>query len=552
MNPKGMRRGRLIAVTFLLALSSGCGEKAVAPVVRDLNIHPVASFSVSSTCMLTPVTLDASASHDDDGSIRLYEWDFDNDGTIDASGAALVVVQHVYPAGNHRAKLVVTDDAGAYAVTAASFTVVPPDTTYVSSTTGSPAGPGTRASPYSTLTAAILANAGGACPRVILVATGYYPEAPDLRSNMIIRGGFNPVDWTHLPASRTDLDGSPSTASNVHDTEVSDLRFIANDMTNPGLSAIAFVASYCDASLRFVRCDFVARNAGPGRNGADNAGPGDSGEAGQLGSLGGRGGGAIVCCRSAPNAGGSGGSRNHPGEAGHSPCSAVGTAGAAGSSNVEDGGNGGAGGDGAAGANGSGTTSGGSFNGGVWVPSASASGQAGCDGGGGGGGGGGWTAGGCPTDWSGTGGGGGQGGVGGTAGWGGWGGGASIALVLVDASPRFEDCSFTSGRGGDGGLGGSGQDGAAGGAGAAGATSVCGTRGGDGGPGGASGPGGGGQGGAGGPSWCIVRQRTSTPVLVNSTLSLGTGGAGGLGGLQGGSGPRAASGPVGPAATYGP
>src|SRR5262249_37604810 len=150
---------------------------------HDFNVSPVAQLSVTSTCASAPVTLDATGSHDPDGSIRLYEWDFDGNGTIDASGPSLAVVQHTYAAGPHRVKLGVTDNGGAFTVIARDFTVDGPDTLYVSASTGSPSGPGTRASPFSTLSAAIGSSAANGCPQVILVATGFYPEAPALRSH---------------------------------------------------------------------------------------------------------------------------------------------------------------------------------------------------------------------------------------------------------------------------------------------------------------------------------------------------------------------------------
>jgi hypothetical protein len=539
-----------------LAFSLACSKTTVAPVTgpRDLNIPPVARLQVSAPCEAIAVTLDASASSDADGDIRLYEWDLDNNGTIDTSGAALRVVQHTYAVGNHRVKLVVTDNSGAFNAAASAFTVAPTETTYVSSSTGSPAGPGTRNSPFTTLSAALALGAPASCARVILVATGFYPEAPYLTSNTVIRGGYNPVDWSHRPGVQTDIGGSPTTASSTQNTTVYDIRFLADDITYiPAASAIAFVAVSCDASLHFVHCAFVAGDAGFGTNGESGVGnQGGPGEAGQDGFLGGRGGGAIVCCRTAANAGGGGGSRNNDGGNGRSVCALAGAGGVAGTSNSVNGTNGLDGGSGGAGTNGSGGTSIGVFSGATWLPATSPGGQDGCGGGGGGGGGGGWTLGGCPTDWSGTGGGGGQGGVGGSPGAGGRGGGASVALLLIDSSPRFDDCSFVSGTGGPGGTGGSGRDGGPGAAGGRGATSSCGSSGGNGGHGGPSGPGGGGQGGPGGPSWCIVKLGTSTPALVNASFTVGTGGTGGLGGTQGSSGPLASSGPNGPASEFGP
>ena len=56
------------------------------------------------------VTFNASESHDPDGEVVSYEWDFDNDGTTDATGE---VVTHSFPAaGDYPVELTVTDDAG--------------------------------------------------------------------------------------------------------------------------------------------------------------------------------------------------------------------------------------------------------------------------------------------------------------------------------------------------------------------------------------------------------------------------------------------------------
>lgn len=56
------------------------------------------------------VTFDASASFDPDGEIVKYEWDFNNDGVIDATGK---VVTHAFlTVGDFPVKLVVTDNDG--------------------------------------------------------------------------------------------------------------------------------------------------------------------------------------------------------------------------------------------------------------------------------------------------------------------------------------------------------------------------------------------------------------------------------------------------------
>jgi PKD repeat protein len=58
----------------------------------------------------TSINFDASGSSDSDGSIILYEWDFDTDGTYDASG---VTITHAYSTpGTYTVTLRVTDNDG--------------------------------------------------------------------------------------------------------------------------------------------------------------------------------------------------------------------------------------------------------------------------------------------------------------------------------------------------------------------------------------------------------------------------------------------------------
>ena len=70
-----------------------------------------------------PVSFDASGSFDPDGSIVLYEWDFDNDGTLDFSSPA-PQTEFTYPAAYvGEAVLRVTDAEGLAAVDAADVTI---------------------------------------------------------------------------------------------------------------------------------------------------------------------------------------------------------------------------------------------------------------------------------------------------------------------------------------------------------------------------------------------------------------------------------------------
>lgn len=83
-------------------------------IYRDWNIRPVAEldFSPETGDAPLPVSFDASDSFDPDGEIVLYEWDFTNNGKIDATG---VTASHTYPgAGTYTARLRVTDNEGGF------------------------------------------------------------------------------------------------------------------------------------------------------------------------------------------------------------------------------------------------------------------------------------------------------------------------------------------------------------------------------------------------------------------------------------------------------
>lgn len=75
---------------------------------------PVAAFTAIPTSGESPVTVDfdAAASTDSDGTIVLYEWDWESDGTYDESRTT-ATIQHTYDVvGSYSAALRVTDDDG--------------------------------------------------------------------------------------------------------------------------------------------------------------------------------------------------------------------------------------------------------------------------------------------------------------------------------------------------------------------------------------------------------------------------------------------------------
>ncbi|MEZ5336769.1 MAG: PKD domain-containing protein [bacterium] len=89
--------------------------------VEPPNQAPQALFSADPISGNTPlpVSFDASASNDPDGSIVSFDWDFDNDGTYEISEASDPGAQHTYTVpGDYEVVLRVRDDDGALAFSA--------------------------------------------------------------------------------------------------------------------------------------------------------------------------------------------------------------------------------------------------------------------------------------------------------------------------------------------------------------------------------------------------------------------------------------------------
>lgn len=116
------------------------------------NDPPTAAFTSTPDPGYTErdITFDASGSHDSDGHVVKYEWDWTDDGTYDESGTEPTATHKYDFAGAYPVRLRVTDDAGATNTTVHTINVqdgVPPGRVIARAATGaSAAGAGARIS----------------------------------------------------------------------------------------------------------------------------------------------------------------------------------------------------------------------------------------------------------------------------------------------------------------------------------------------------------------------------------------------------------------------
>lgn len=545
----------------------------------DTNMAPVAMPAADLNAagngnIFRPMILEANAS-DGDGSVVLWEWDFDNDGVFDWADSTSGTTEHQYETpGTKRAKLRVTDDDGARTLALTEpFEVV--DGVFVSAVAGNDNSQGTRTQPVATIDAGISLAIPGQRP--VIVESGTYGSFTPV-DQIDVLGGFDRSDWEPgRDLTVVNVSNGGAFFSGIERALIRSIEFVAANATTPGDHSRAVYLVNCGQDLVFLDCVLRAGNGafgfdglsgdpgiagGDGENGGFQIGTG-VGNPGLGGSLTGQSGGI-----SSGGNGGRGtyyqlviGGTSYWRAARDGNVGQIGSGGASGGTpgqvlaggGCQNGGGGFRGTSGADGQNGSGSPSTvGTWNGFQWEAARGLDGTPGDTGAGGGGGAG---AGGnasnaCTIDGPG-GGGGGAGGSGGEPGLGGGGGGVSAAIFAVNSSSHFIDCTLVTGLGGYGGNGGDsglGGEGGQGGAGGQGNGLVAG----GGGNGGGGGDGGGGQGGPGGSSVGMV-WLNELPLLQNPTYDLGRGGQGGEGGLgyryllqlrQ-----RAASGPEGAAFT---
>ncbi len=527
----------------------------------NANIPPTAGDLTASTVFEGDATSFGAVAADADGTVVLYEWDFEDDGVFDWSSAANANALHAYPSqGQYLAKLRVTDDDGGIGLAVVQVTVEPPLPTAVFVTpTGSDANSGGMTTPVKTITQGLV-RAQALSVTDVFVTAGTYNEVVDLVAGIDLTGGLAPGTWFEQPGVRSVIGGSTrplraqsiAIATTVRGFEV----VAANGASGSGVS-IAVTATDCTGALVFDDCILRAGNGGAGTGGivGPTGASGNGGLSGLPGSCdgtyvcpGGNGGGGAFAGGAGGSAGNQSGSGTHGGSGSNGLGAPGGTGGFGGTTGDPGsaGGNGQGGATGASGSGGSAASSAGYIVGDAWLPYVGGTGGVGSggNGGGGGGGGGGQECTFCDDGVGNSGGGGGGGGYGGQGGTGGASGGASFGLLAINSSPVVQNCQIITGLGGSGGSGGGGGNGGSGGTGGIGASSCLGEigRGGNGGAGGSGGTGGGGAGGHGGPSVGIWSQG-GAPVNLGSTFMIGNGGAGGSGGTPGGqTGPAGVSG----------
>ncbi|MEZ5337829.1 MAG: PKD domain-containing protein [bacterium] len=164
---------------------------ALSATAAPLNLPPHAAFSVEGGKRQPApfiAEFDLSGCSDPDGSIVLYEWDWDNDGSFDFSTGAAAGASHLYPEiGEYTVRLRVTDDGGAGSE--AVIRLVAQGWKRVTIDTGNTAG--------QNLTFSVI----GEHPAIV-----YYNSASD--SMEYVRSstptGEDPADWSGI----VDLDGA--------------------------------------------------------------------------------------------------------------------------------------------------------------------------------------------------------------------------------------------------------------------------------------------------------------------------------------------------------
>jgi len=124
--------GGVYTVTLTVTDSHGLSDTQTT--TATISFHPpVASFTESAHTapVGTPITFDPSGSYDPDGTIILYEWDFDGDGVYDLSTTTPSIVSYTYTTpGTYTVTLRITDHDG-FMDTATDEKIITPEDGFV-------------------------------------------------------------------------------------------------------------------------------------------------------------------------------------------------------------------------------------------------------------------------------------------------------------------------------------------------------------------------------------------------------------------------------------
>jgi hypothetical protein len=510
----------------------------------DNNISPVATITIPVQPMIagSPITFTSSGT-DADGSVVLYEWDWENDGIIDSGsglpGNTSTPTRHRKPT----VKLRVTDNQGAIGLDAENLVIG--EAAIHMALTGVDTNPGTSGAPVLTLVKAYQLAVLNTSTTVKAQA-GTYTQVPAFLDGINVEGGYSSTWVANFGYTTFTVGTSRATANAI--TTATTISRVEIQTTNaaPGPSPLCIRA----AARRPVFNNCIFRASTLERT------TGSAGSDGERGGIGydragdGAGLGAVVWAAllGVPSTRAAAADRRRAlGRAREDAAVASSVTAALLATRV------------------SGDRMAarepmeppappapralGSIVGTDWVPADGGAGTSGTNGlgGGGGGGGGGQTCTFCTSGPGNGGGGGGGGATGGGAGSAGLSGFGSIAVLLNNSSPTFQGCQFFTLGGTGGRIGGYGGNAAAGGAGGLGGSTCTGEvgKGGNGGNGGSGGGGGAGAGGAGGPSVGIMRANGSTPATSGNSYTIGVPGGGGTGGVRGDGGAAAPSGVTG-------
>ena len=126
---RGVRKAAVLILVMILVVAFAAywymqqrGEKEVE------NQLPTAEAGNDRTVNVGDVVQFNGVGYDPDGSVVLYEWDFDGDGSYDWNNTGTGSTTHIYnAAGTYTAVLRVTDNKGATDTDTVSITVLLPN-----------------------------------------------------------------------------------------------------------------------------------------------------------------------------------------------------------------------------------------------------------------------------------------------------------------------------------------------------------------------------------------------------------------------------------------